>query len=247
MATACVCFWRAVHPRTFRPLTPSPSLRPLPSFLIAPTLAPTPGTYGVMKGPSDGASPRLAGFRDWIAGQVGPLPITSADAVPAAQPICTPSCVWGACVPGPAGQSAGRCQCFAGASGPACATLGPKPSDCVSPGAVGRVLLGRRGWCRCCPFSTLGGAGRSLRGSFHMAPCNVPTNLRRFAAFPPWGQMLHRVYSCVAPWCFLRVPPPPRLAVAGINLNGLSYWSTELAFVDVSKSSGSWVPHDFTS
>jgi hypothetical protein len=38
-----------------------------------------------------------------------------------------------------------------------------------------------------------------------------------------------------------------RTVVAGINLNGLSYWSTELAFVDVSKSSGTWVPHDFTS
>ncbi len=85
------------------------------------------GSFGLMRGPSDTASPRLAAFRDFVAGAAGPLPFTSAEVAQVPRTTCSPACVWGACI-------AGVCRCFAGASGPACATLGPKPSDCVASG-----------------------------------------------------------------------------------------------------------------
>jgi hypothetical protein len=152
-------------------------LPPLP--LPSESLHPVPGPYGIMKGPGNVASPRLQGFRDWISGQVGPLPITSGDTTPAPQATCTPACVWGACGPSPTGQGAGRCQCFAGASGATCATLGAKPSDCVSPGAShwDNVLLGL-GLC--------GGGSRGRGGE--LVEC-------------------HLMVGLVTTWCHLSWPP----------------------------------------
>jgi hypothetical protein len=115
------------------------------------------GTYGLMNAPGDVTSPRLLGFKSFIAGNASSsLPFTSADVLAPPTAVCTPSCQWGVCVPANSGGSgattvAGKCLCFAGVSGASCDTFGPKLSDCAAPStyAVAMTTTIRVIW-RCC-------------------------------------------------------------------------------------------------
>jgi hypothetical protein len=56
------------------------------------------GTYGLQESPRAANTPKLDAVKSFIAGQVGPLPFTSADVPSEPTPTCSSGCVWGFCV-----------------------------------------------------------------------------------------------------------------------------------------------------
>eukprot|EP00965_Chrysotila_dentata_P175001 5777292-Pleurochrysis_carterae.AAC.1 len=105
------------------------------------------GHRALSLGPRDAEAPKLRAVQAYASGARSSLPLSEEEAATAGLlpilPACAPACVWGSCL-------AGRCVCYEGASGSACATLGaPRANDCTDASVpLGLNLGGIHDWSR---------------------------------------------------------------------------------------------------